>query len=237
MRHIVKLPIGVTIQNQLLAKQRRIDNAITPPNWNLDRVQKIEIKTKLLQAQKHLCCYCECEIDYNNHHIEHFYERHDQPDKIYDFENLILSCEGQKEPLRRPESSIDKDYRLDNIRCGHGKEKTRHQGLGVDYALLLNPVQDNEALFYYNDLGKVESNSTNPADTKKVIYTCERLNLNSDRLINERVDTIVLVERELAQLNLVEQKTYLEALLDNKQPKLPAFYSTIKDNFEFILAE
>ncbi len=237
MRHIIKLPIDATIQNQLLAKQQNIDDGTTAPNWRLSQGQKIEIKSKLLHAQKHLCCYCECEIDYNNHHIEHFHERHDRPDKIYDFDNLILSCEGQKEPLRRPETQAETDDRRDNIRCGHGKTKTQHQGLEIDYALLLSPIQNNAALFYYNDSGEVEHNTSNQTEIDKVVYTCERLKLNSIRLVNERIDTIVLIQNDLNQLTLADQKTFIEALLDDTQSQLPAFYSTIKDNFGFIVQE
>jgi hypothetical protein len=40
---------------------------------------------------------------------------------------------------------------------------------------------------------------------------------------------------KLQELSVEEQKRFLESLLDESQAQLPAFFSTIKDNFSYIL--
>ena len=149
---------------------------------------------------------------------------------------MILSCEGERPPKERPETDEQRADRLINIRCGHGKEKSRHGNIAVDYDLLLNPMQNNSSTLYYNDSGELEANTTNQPDIDRVAYTCNRLNLNSSRLKNLRVNKIVELEIQLLGLSLEEQRAVVSRLMDDTQTELPAFYSTIKDNFGFLLS-
>lgn len=236
MKYIIKEKLSEKVSNQLLAKQTKIDKGTAKPDWKLSKNQRIEIKKKLFASQKHLCCYCECLID-NNHHIEHFYERHDFRDKIYNYdENMILSCQGEIVPLSRPENKTARKERHENIRCGHKKTKAYHRGNEIDYSLLLNPMQDNEKLFTYNSTGKIEpSNICNEQEKKKIKYTVKRMNLQSPRLTNNRIDTILLIEEQLNYLSEKEQIVFISGLLNKEQSDFPPFYSTIKDNFKYLI--
>jgi len=238
MRRIVKLPISQNVSNQLITKQQNIDTGTVAPNWNLSNNQRNEITSKLLKSQKYLCCYCECEIDELHHHIEHFFERHDKPQLIYHYlNNLILSCEGDKEKKVNPESELERTVRIDNISCGHKKSKSYHNEIEIDYTLLLNPMNLNSNLLTYLNGVINNSNFCNQQEIIQVNYTKTRLNIDSIRLNNLRTNTIDLINRELKKMDLQQQKKYIKDLLDENQEKLPAFYSTIKSNFEFIVNE
>ena len=148
MRYFQRQPLETAIQNQLSAK--------TTTNFNsLTYSQRLEIVAKLMAAQKQLCAYCECTISLLANHIEHFEEQHDAPNRVFDYTNLLLSCEGNKEPATRSESTADAHYRKSNISCGHRKAKSHHDNIEIDYTLLLNPTNNVSALFSYAD-GMVE---------------------------------------------------------------------------------
>lgn len=236
MRKILKEPISNDITSQLASKQQSIDAGTVMPNWKLSNNQRDEIKNKLHQSQKYICCYCECTVDGKNDHIEHFFERQDRTDLIYNYDNLLVSCEGDKEKKSNPETDADKTERLDNMSCGHKKTKTYHNGSPIDYSKLLNPMLIKpDSISYLNGLVEPNTNNTNLID--EVNYTKTRLQLDSHRLNNLRKDKINLMIQELSSLTVPEQKKFITDLLDENQHSLPSFYSTIKSNFEFILNE
>lgn len=222
MRHIIKLPLQTDVLEQLKAKQQRIDNGEVKPKFAPSPRQRKRVTATLLQAQRKLCCYCECTISQSNH-IEHFQEQSDYQNKIYDYGNLLLSCQGE----------IANDTL--KMQCGHAKEQSRHVGESVNYDLMLNPMEDHTALFFYNASGIVEPKTTSKANIERVEYTCNRLNLNNSGLVEERVDAIERIEVALRNLSLAEQKRLIEILLDENQAELEPFHSTIKDNFTFLL--
>jgi len=238
MKRILKLPINQAVSNQLAVKQQNIDTGTVQPDFKLSFNQRTEIKVKLLKSQKYLCCYCECEIDDSNYHIEHFYEQHDKPEMTYNYlNNLILSCEGDRERRTNPESDSERAERLENISCGHKKTKSYHADIEIDYSLLLNPMNINSNLLTYLNGIVDKSIICNRQEENQVIYSKQRLRIDSIRLNNLRISKIDLINRELKKLDLQEQKKFIKDLLDENQEKLPAFYSTIKNNFEFIVNE
>ncbi len=223
MRHIIKLPLQTDVLEQLKAKQQRINNGEVKPRFTPSGRQRKKVTATLLQAQRKLCCYCECAVSPSNSHIEHFHEQSQYQDKIYDYDNFLLSCQGE----------IANDTL--SMQCGHAKERSRHAYTPVDYDLLLNPMEDNADFFFYNASGIVESKTTDKANIERVEYTCHRLNLNNPALVEERVDTIERIEVALRGLSLTEQKNLIKILLDENQAELEPFHSTIKDNFTFLL--
>ncbi len=228
MRYFQRQTLETTIQNQLLAK--------TTTNFgSLTENQRNEIVSKLLLSQKQLCAYCECMISLSVHHIEHFEEQHDATTKVFDYENLVLSCEGERNPATKPEPHTTKIYRKDNISCGHRKTKVQHGKIEIDYTLLLNPTKNVSALFSYLD-GIIEpSNTCSIDEEKQVRYTINRLNLDAHRIENNRINEIMLIQDELDNLTEMQQKTYIQSLLDETQDNLNPYFSTIKDNFGFML--
>ncbi len=228
MRYFQRQPLETAIQNQLSAK--------TTTNFNsLTNSQRLEIVAKLMEAQKQLCAYCECPISLIAHHIEHFEEQHDAPNRVFDYTNLLLSCEGNKDPASRPESTADAHYRRSNISCGHQKAKSHHENIEIDYTLLLNPTNNVSALFSYAD-GIVESSKIcSPNEVIQVEYTIKRLNLDAHRIENDRINEIILIQNQLEDLTGDEQKTYIRSLLDETKEAVNPFFSTVKDNFGFML--
>jgi uncharacterized protein (TIGR02646 family) len=228
MRYFERLPLDTTIQNQLSAK--------TSTNFgSLTDAQRNNIVAKLMAAQKSLCAYCECEISLILYHIEHFEEQHDAPNRVFDYINLLLSCEGNRHPACRPESVTDAQFRKTNISCGHRKTKGQHGNTEIDYSLLLNPTKNVAALFSYID-GIVEPRHSCTSEEKtQVEYTIKRLNLDTYRIENNRINEIDLIQKSLQGLTENEQKIYIRSLLDESQTVLNPYFSTIKDNFGFML--
>ena len=230
MRYFERQPLDAAIQTQLDEK--------TSKNWHsLTEKQRKEIVKQLLVSQKALCSYCESKISdkKEEHHIEHFEERHDAPNKIFHYSNLLLSCEGGKNPMSKPESDSDALLRKSNISCGNGKEKGRH-GNEIDYSLLLNPTEKGvDVLFSYRD-GIVEpSKLCTVEQIEQVEYTKTRLNLNSINLKDNRKEQINQIILSLDVLSEELQKNYIRTLLDENQAELEPYFSTIKDNFSFLL--
>ena len=188
-----------------------------------------------MAAQKQLCAYCESPISLLANHIEHFEEQHDAPNRVFDYTNLLLSCEGNKDPAVRPEPTAETHYRKSNISCGHRKAKSHHDNIEIDYTLLLNPTNNVSALFSYAD-GMVEpSIICSKNEVIQVEYTIKRLNLDAHRIENDRINEIVLIQNQLEGLTEEEQKTYIRSLLDETQEALNPYFSTVKDNFGFML--
>ena len=228
MRYFQRQPLETAIQNQLSAKISTIFNSLT-------NSQRLEIIAKLMAAQKLLCAYCECPISLISNHIEHFEEQHDAPNRVFDYTNLLLSCEGNKDPAVRPEPNADTHYRKSNISCGHRKAKSHHGNIEIDYTLLLNPTNNVSALFSYAD-GIVESSKIcSPNEVIQVEYTIKRLNLDAHRIENDRINEIILIQNQLEDLTGDEQKTYIRSLLDETKEAVNPFFSTVKDNFGFML--
>ena len=228
MRYFQRQPLETAIQNQLSAK--------TSTNFNsLAHSKRRDIITKLMAAQKQLCAYCECTISLLANHIEHFEEQHDAPNRVFDYTNYLLSCDGNQDPAVRPEPTDDTYYRRSNISCGNRKAKSHHDNVEIDYTLLLNPTDNVSALFSYAD-GMVEpSRVCSNNEAIQVEYTIKRLNLDAHRIKNDRINEIVLIQNQLEGLTEEEQKVYIRSLLDETQDALNPYFSTIKDNFGFML--
>ena len=229
MRYFQRQPLKTAIQNQLSAKSSTNFNSLT-------NSQRLEIVDILMASQKQLCAYCECPISTIANHIEHFEEQHDAPNRVFDYTNLLLSCEGNKDPVVRPESTDDTHYRRSNISCGHRKAKSHHDNIAIDYILLLNPTNNVSALFSYAD-GMVEPSSIcSKNESIQVEYTIKRLNLDAHRIENNRINEIALIQNQLEELTEEEQKTYIRSLLDETKEALNPYISTVKDNFGFMFS-
>ncbi len=227
MRYFQREALKTSVQNQLSAK--------TTTNWqSLSTKQRREIVAKLLASQKELCAYCECQITRTKYHIDHFEERHDSP-KIWDYSNFLLCCEGNTNVAKQNETQEAAEIRKSNISCGHRKTRVHHGEDEINYDLLLNPTNNVAALFSYMD-GIVEpSNKCTPDEKIQVEYSIKRLNLDAPRIENNRISEINLIQNELEGLTESEQKIYIESLLDESQAVLNPYFSTIKDNFGFML--
>ena len=134
MRQIKKKPLFKPTQDQLDAK------ILSGKHYqDITTKQLKSVKTKLLESQKYVCCYCECRVDKNNCHNEHFYEQDDyhihQIHSLDYVNNMIASCEGDKDNIK-DETTEEREERIQNTSCGHKKGKSYHNNIEVDYKLL-----------------------------------------------------------------------------------------------------
>ena len=186
MRYFQRQALDPAIQSELNAKTRK--------DWKkLTKDQRKEIVKQLIASQKALCCYCETKIssEEDEHHIEHFVERHDDKDKIFDYTNMLLSCQGSTNQVKNPSETLEEAIlRKSNISCGHGKEKGRHKDDKIDKNLLLNPTNNIAPLFSYVDGISEPSPKCTALQVQQVKYTVSRLKLDAKRLENARINEI-----------------------------------------------
>ncbi len=243
MKKISRQPINTDAIQYLQNKQDRINTGEKDHKWwNLTDNKKSIITEKLFKSQGFLCCYCECRIDDKNKHIEHFEERHDCPEKVYDYNNMLLSCEGDRnEDLSEDFDSVE---RKENTTCGHKKSMSYHINEEIDYSLLLNPTDTRTCYLFSYLNGFVEpSGICNESENLKVEYTIKRLSLDSDKLNRRRDLRFQKILRDIKDIDSTdksesmkkeEKKRLINSLLDMTKEQVIPYYSMIKGNFEHI---
>ena len=126
-----------------------------------------EVHKALFEEQEGLCCYCESAVTKTFGHIEHLVPRSNEPRKIYDYDNLALSCDGSSG---------------ENRHCGHNK--------GPDYDIdkFCSPHNlDTASLFHYSNDGYIEpADNLGKQEQIKAAYMIALLNLNCPRLVGKR---------------------------------------------------
>ena len=220
MRRIIRNPISDKTCKQLKEKSKI--------KFKLSKYQRKEIEKNLFKSQKHLCCYCECRIDDTNKHIEHFLDQETNKDRIYDYNNMFLSCDGGT-------YSNNENNRQEIITCGHRKGIKQNQDK-ITYNLLLNPAEEETFSFFeYIDGLIMPSKICSKKEKVKVTYTIKTLFLDSKRLKNARIEAIIQLAKDISLLTDNEKKLFIEDVLNEEQECLPQFFSTLKDNFSFLL--
>lgn len=236
MRKINKLPLAPSDQTEL---NRKINNGIGYSN--ISNIEKQGIIDKLLLSQKYLCAYCECQLDIykRNFHIEHFFEQSDYPTPINTLDysnNLILSCQGDINPTQNNETQTQRTTRISNITCGHKKGRSYHQNQGVNYGLLLNPQSNIHHLFKYGDDGSINASIVcTQQQRQQVFYTIKRLNLDCDKLNRRRNFAIESLLQELQSVDPEDYSPFLTLVLDEGKTKFYPFFSTLKQNFSYLI--
>lgn len=233
MRKIEKKPLFEATQKQIndrIAKGQTYSD-LKPKQYRI-------LRNFLLESQKYICCYCEKVIGKEDIHIEHFFEQSqiEGQDKSLDYQfNMLASCTQNPPPKQENETEQEHQQHLEQLTCGHKKTQSYHNNSPVDYALLLNPMENIAHLFSYED-GQVKPSSIcNETEKTRVSYTIKRLNLDSSTLINSRITTIEQLSVQLSNLSIEEKKQVITDVIDEAREKLYAYHSTIKDNFSYIL--
>jgi uncharacterized protein (TIGR02646 family) len=235
MRKIEKKTLFEAIEKQLNEKiaQGRTYKDLTPKQYRI-------LRNFLLESQKFICCYCEKEISKEDTHIEHFFEQTqiEGQGKSLDYQfNMLASC--TQNPPRKQENETELQYeeRLGNLSCGHKKTSSYHKNVTVDYALLLNPMEDVSHLFSYED-GQIQASFICNANEKtRVNYTIKRLNLDNYISTNSRITMIEQLSIQLYDLSIEDKKRFIADIIDETKEKLYPYHSTIKDNFSYILTK
>ncbi len=205
MKHIQKgqEPEKFSQWKQRMPKEKRPDFS----KWR--HKSKKAVKAALMQEQGHICCYCECELLYDDSHIEHFRPKSDPTVDPYDFTNLLCSCQ-QNIPKGAPRH------------CGSRKENW------FDEPLLISPLDPScEHHFKFKADGRIEPVNSN--DTA-AIQTIDRLGLDIPKLRAMRKAAITPFLDE--ELSAEEVKNFTKHYLQpNEDGHFNPFWTTIRSLF------
>ncbi len=173
---------------------------------------KSEVKRTLIQEQGYICCYCECRINTNDSHIEHFRPQSDPSVDPLDFSNLICSCLKDK-------------VAGDPLHCGHLKNNW------FDSILLISPLDAScETKFRYKSDGSI---SPADPDDQSAKETIDRLGLDIPKLRAMRKQAIAQftdIENPFKPSELQEFVT--KYLQQDSQGKFSQFWTIIKYLYE-----
>lgn len=184
---------------------------------------KNNVFTKLLiDEQNNLCGYCEKLItDSKDAHIEHIKPKYLSASSRFDYNNLIVSCNGINTIC---DSSISKTQRKKLHSCGHKKNNC------YDENLFLNPTIERNLekyLKYDNSTGQIIATGF---ANNKAKYTIEILNLDNERLNLARLSEAKALNKSLIAKG-GDTKTYLKILLNKPQ----AYISFLRNYYKAYL--
>ena len=135
------------------------------PNWKRFRnPEKNAVHVALCEEQGWICCYCGTGIDLDTSHIEHFRPREFFKDHLFEYDNLLCSCqrELQKEQPKH---------------CGSAK------GSWFEDGVTISPLdQDCETRFEYSASGHIAASGHDDGADATILY----LNLDDDKLVELR---------------------------------------------------
>ncbi|MDE7414894.1 MAG: TIGR02646 family protein [Lachnospiraceae bacterium] len=57
--------------------------------------ERRKLRKELLEEQGYICCYCMKRIDINSSHLEHFWPKSRFKNLDMDYQNMLVSCEGE----------------------------------------------------------------------------------------------------------------------------------------------
>jgi uncharacterized protein (TIGR02646 family) len=140
-----------------------------PTYDDLSGQTKKTVKDTLMKEQGYLCCYCECQIDDDDSHIEHFRpQSHADVDPL-DFSNFLCSCQNQLQ------KGVPRH-------CGNLK------GSWYDSTLLVSPFDSGcEERFIFTGLGFIEPKQQEDRGANETI---KRLGLDLPKLNSMRASVI-----------------------------------------------
>ncbi len=179
-------------------------------NWkptfeNLSGSVKAAVKHALMKEQGFICCYCECRLENEDSHIEHFKPQRLAKFDSLDYWNMLCSCQSD---LKRGAPR----------HCGHLK------GDWFDEDLLISPLQSGcEARFAYLFNGEILAVHK---DDKGADETIKQLGLGIPKLIALRQRAIEpFLDQQLSDDQF--ERFVNGYLRRDEQGMYPAFFTTI----------
>lgn len=178
-----------------------------------NRLPKKELKQSLLDEQGHLCAYCMSRITNDNMSVEHWKPQHPKPISgeltkeqkeqnrllSLNYANMLAVCDGNEGESKNKQHC---DTRKGNMSLKYNpSQKEHHPLLKIRYVRSSGKIESEDSIFCA-ELGDMEKG------TEGI------LNLNCEKLCNNRKEVIRIVQNELSQLspNAVKAKVY--ALLE-----------------------
>lgn len=143
------------------------------PSWGgLSTPEKPQLHTALLMDQGYICCYCNRRIGpgQERSHIEHIKPQSYYPLNALDYDNLVVSCQGENEK-RKP------------VHCGNAKADWPSPSSEM---LLVSPLdRDCESAFQFTAIGEINP-STRSRRQEAAAGTIKRLGLGVSKLVAAR---------------------------------------------------
>ncbi len=190
------------------------------PSWkNLHC--KPALRRHLMYEQKHLCAYCESAIHDSNSHIEHIVAQSEQDALRFDYDNLIVSCNGVQ--CDRAAQSV---YPSEDVHsCGHRKSDE------LNVSLFLNPVVEIEISCYFNYDATSGAMMATDKNQPKADYTIELLNLDNSRLRNARLNAKAALVASVSEFRKTHKTKTVQEITGFLLNKPPAFVSFLTHCF------
>ena len=207
-----------------------------------------QTREKLLVDQGGLCAYCEKEVDKLPAHlqrIEHFHPKSDSSDPSknwhLDWHNMLAVCTGGSQ-------STEADHKQhplpNNLSCDAYKEhciSTKRLDEDCD-GYLLNPIELNSTLCFF-DFDKATGELVPNTDICQSVFfsgkneytdffelltkTVELLNLNCQRLRDDRLKVLKLYNQEITKARRTGDTLIFQKLADRWfSQKWPSFFTT-----------
>lgn len=196
-----------------------IDDTKSLLKWSEYRKKRALKKYLLEEEQNYLCGYCEAKVTLDDSHLEHIEPKHFDDALIFDYTNLLVSCDG-----------ICFSKNSERVTCGHKK------GANFDAVKFLNPttILNIRDYFIYTETYTIDSS---PLDEEKAQYTLDLLQLNTFNNYLPEARKIALEEFR-SSVKLYAQKTgkdikEIAKILLNKENL--AFISFLRFRYKGIL--
>ncbi len=183
--------------------------------------KKRKLKKFILDNEQFkLCCYCEKSItaDKASSHVEHIKPKSlDITNLTFDYDNLLVSCEG---------NHFNEIGDNSKNTCGQKKDND------FDEVKFLNPTLVNDVSDYFvfdSDTGII---SASPKDPEKAEYTYQTLNLNgnNDKLAEARKIAKLALIGVYSKLDIETRKVKLSALLQDDGQEFITFFRYVFRN-------
>ena len=199
--------------------EKKEQSFLDDPAWN-NLHCKTSLRLYLMAEQNQCCIYCERSIDVKNSHIEHIVAQTKEEDRRFDYNNLVVSCNGDQCP-----PIVKAHYQPEDIQsCGHKKS----DDLDSDKFLDPTAVSNIEQYFTYDKTRCALISSDK--DMNKSSYTIQLLNLDNPRLNNERANARTALLKVLSSMrSSIDKKQKIRLILTKKER---AFASFLKCSFK-----
>jgi len=179
---------------------------------------KPNLRQHLRQEQQQLCAYCEGKLEDNNSHIEHIKPQDENSQHRFDYNNLIVSCNGGEACCSNNEKNSYDQLEINS--CGHRKSNS------FDTDFFLNPVELTDINNYFDYNHHTAAIIPSTVMPKKAQYMIDLLNLDNQYLRNSRRNAKFALMRIVKQSNKNPKQT-LNSCLGTSRPFISFLHASL----------